>query len=242
MIYSLMQSSCTKPAFKVTNMACDSIWFSGKIRYTTLKKPGIILVLLIFSVLQLLAQSATDAAITEIEEHRSNQLKKFKSKTESPLNPEDRKTFKGLNYYPIDLKYRVKAKFVKNENPVSFKMATTTSRLPEYVKYGEVHFMIDSQEYKLEVYQSPDIIKMPGYADHLFIPFTDKTNGNDTYEVGRYLEMKIPSSGEVIIDFNKSYNPYCSYSPKYSCPIPPLVNNLPMEIQAGEKKYKDINH
>lgn len=160
-------------------------------------------------------------------------------KSKSPLLSEDREKFKGLNYYPIDLKYRVPAKFVRTENMQLFKMKTTTTRLPEYVKYGEVLFTIDGQELKLEVYQSPDITKLEGYADYLFIPFTDITNGHETYDVGRYLEFRIPQSEDVIIDFNKCYNPYCSYNPNYSCPIPPEPNRLPIAIPVGEKKFKE---
>ena len=150
-----------------------------------------------------------------------------------------RKHFNGLNYYPINLDYRVKATFVKTENPVLFQMKTTTSRLPEYQKYGEVHFKLDGEERVLEVYQNPELSKKPGLEDYLFIPFTDETNGIDTYEVGRYLDFRIPKSDDVIIDFNKCYNPYCSYGSGFSCPIPPEVNHLPLKILAGEMKYME---
>jgi uncharacterized protein (DUF1684 family) len=96
---------------------------------------------------------------------------------------------------------------------------------------------LNGVNYKLEVYQSPEVSRMPGYKDHLFVPFTDKTNGNETYEIGRYIDMVIPSGDEVILDFNLAYNPYCSYNPNYSCPIPPAANDLPIEIKSGEKKY-----
>jgi uncharacterized protein len=137
------------------------------------------------------------------------------------------------------LKYRVAATFTKNETPELFKMKTTTTRLPDYRRYGDVRFTLDGQEFVLEVYQSPDIMRMPGYEDYLFIPFTDKTNGEETYEVGRYIEFRIPHSEEVVIDFNQCYNPYCSYGKKdtYSCPIPPAANNLPIAVKAGEMKY-----
>ena len=178
-----------------------------------------------------------DSAVHEIQQHRKNQEEEFRDPKKSPLDKKLRKHFKGLNYYPIDLNYRVKATFVKIENPVLFKMRTTTDRLPEYVKYGEVHFKLDGEERMLEVYQSPDISQKPGLEDYLFIPFTDETNGVDTYEVGRYIDLKIPKSNEVIIDFNKSYNPYCSYGSAYSCPIPPEVNHLPLKLMAGEMKF-----
>jgi len=190
---------------------------------------------LLFSSAQLFAQ--LDSAIHEIEEYRKLQEEKFKDPKESPLDKKLRKNFKGLNYYPVNLDYRLKAKFVKTENPVLFRMKTTTTRLPEYQKYGEVHFKFDGEERILEVYQSPEITKKPGLEDYLFIPFTDETNGIDTYEVGRYLDFRVPDSEDVILDFNKSYNPYCSYGSAYSCPIPPETNHLPLKVQAGEMKF-----
>jgi uncharacterized protein (DUF1684 family) len=203
-------------------------------------KSGGCFIFLTFSALTLSAQDV--AAIKEIENHRLEQEAEFRDKKKSPLLKPDRRKFKGLNYYPIDLAYRVKAKFVKTENPVLFQMKTSTTRLPEYIKYGEVHFSIGAEPMKLEVYQSPDIIKRPGYEDYLFIPFTDTTNGHETYEVGRYLEFRIPASEDVIVDFNQCYNPYCSYGgPGYSCPIPPAANHLAVAIPAGEKKFKDTH-
>ena len=177
------------------------------------------------------------SAILEIEQYRREQEAKFRDETESPLNKKLRKKFKGLNYYPIDLDYRVKARFVKTENPVLFKMKTTTERLPEYQKYGELHFELDGRPRILEVYQSPEIIQKAGLEDYLFVPFTDETNGNETYEVGRYIDFRLPMSEEVLLDFNKSYNPYCSYGSAYSCPIPPAANHLPLKVEAGEMKF-----
>jgi uncharacterized protein len=182
-------------------------------------------------------QSDLDAT-KEINDHRKKQQDEMRDRKESPLEKKDRRHFKGLNYYPIDLSYRVKAKFVKTENPVLFKMKTTTTRLPEYSKYGEVHFELNGQSCKLEVYHNSEIAKRPGYEDYLFIPFTDDSNGKETYDVGRYLDFRSPATDEVTIDFNLSYNPYCSYSPNFSCPIPPEVNYLPMEVKAGEMKFK----
>ena len=137
-----------------------------------------------------------------------------------------------------DLAYKVTGTLVRVQNPVLFRMKTTTARLPEYQKYADVTFMLDGTEFILEVYQSHDLMKKAEYSDYLFIPFTDETNGTDTYEVGRYLELRIPEGDSVELDFNKCYNPYCSYSPNYSCPIPPTANHLATAIKAGEKKYK----
>lgn len=177
-----------------------------------------------------------DPSFDHIAEHRKEKHAEFKSE-KSPLTPEDKKKFKGLNYYAPDLSYRVNAKFIRNERPMLFKMKTTTTRLPEYQKYADVVFTLQGTEYKLEVYQSIDLMKKKEYEDYLFIPFTDETNGKETYEVGRYLELRFPEGDEVTLDFNLCYNPYCAYGGKYSCPIPPEVNHLPIEIRAGEKKF-----
>lgn len=183
-----------------------------------------------------------DDARREINEHRQKQEKEFRDPDASPLEKRDRKHFKGLKYYAIDLSYRVKATFVRTENPVLFKMQTTTTRQPEYLKYGEVHFVLQGKDYVLEVYQNPVLSQREEFADYLFIPFTDDTNGEETYDVGRYIDFKIPKAEDVIVDFNLCYNPSCSYSPRFSCPIPPAANNLPLEVRAGEKRFKETSH
>jgi uncharacterized protein (DUF1684 family) len=188
------------------------------------------------------AAQTDDDGIREIEEHRRQQEKEFRDPDASPLEKRDRKHFKGLNYYSIDLSYRVKATFVKTETPVLFKMQTTTTRQPEYLKFGEVHFVLQGKDCVLEVYQNPVLSQREEFADYLFIPFTDETNGEETYDVGRYIDFKIPTSEEVIVDFNLCYNPSCSYSPRFSCPVPPLVNSLPLEVRAGEKRFKETSH
>lgn len=195
--------------------------------------------LLAFSFLNSSAQSENEAALTDIQKHRDDKNAEFRDPDKSPLTKKEIKKFRGLNYYEPDLSFRVKAKFIKNEQPVLFKMKTTTDRLPDYSRYGDVVFTLNGTEYKLEVYQSPDVSKKSGYEDYLFIPFTDETNGKETYEVGRYIDFRIPTTDEVIIDFNKCYSPYCSYSSGYSCVKPPEVNHLPIEVKAGEKKFME---
>ena len=158
---------------------------------------------------------------------------------ESPLTEEDFKTFKGLDFYPIDEKYIVKATFIHTPEEKIFKMKTTGTRTPEYVKYGQLIFSLDGQEFKLNLYQNIDLIKKEGFADYLFLPFSDLTCGKESYIGGRYIDMRIPKSDMVSIDFNKAYNPYCAYNHKYSCPIVPLENDLQIAILAGVKKFHD---
>lgn len=158
---------------------------------------------------------------------------------ESPLTAEDLRTFKSLDFYPINTKYRVEASFVRTPNEKTFKMKTSTTRTPEYVKYGELQFLLDGKSCKLNLYQNIELIKKEGYADYLFLPFFDLTCGKESYIGGRYLDLRIPNGETMIVDFNKAYNPYCAYNHKYSCPVVPLENNLEVAIEAGVKKFHD---
>lgn len=175
---------------------------------------------------------------TEIEQHRDSINKLFRNVETSPLSDNERKVFKNLDFFPADSAYRVKAKFVRTANEKSFLMPTTTNRKAVYTKYGELHFSLFNKDQKLNVYQNTEIILTEGYEDYLFLPFTDLTNGEQTYGGGRYIDMRIPVNDFVTLDFNKAYNPYCTYNEKYSCPIVPGENDLDVEIMAGVKNYK----
>ena len=177
--------------------------------------------------------------VAAAEKFQSELNKSYADSLKSPLMKDDLKQFKGLDFYPIDEKYIVEAIFIRTKREKSFKMKTTTSRTPMYKKYGELHFSIDGKELKLNVYQNVDLKKKPGYDDYLFLPFSDLTCGKDSYIGGRYIDMRIPKSEKVIIDFNQAYNPYCAYNYEYSCPIVPLENDLDIEINAGVKKFHD---
>ncbi|EJL65198.1 DUF1684 domain-containing protein [Flavobacterium sp. CF136] len=155
----------------------------------------------------------------------------------SPLMETDLKTFKTLDFYPLSSKYYVNAKFVKAKDEKVFEMKTSTSRKPKYIKYGTIFFSIDGIALKLNVYQDIELSKSDEYKDYLFLPFSDKTCGKESYIGGRYIDLKIPKGNTILIDFNKAYNPYCAYNHKYSCPIVPLENDLNVEIKAGVKTF-----
>ena len=165
--------------------------------------------------------------------------KEFSTKEESPLTDEDFKDFKQLDFYPINSKFAVVAQFVKSKNEKSFKMKTTGTRTPKYIKYGVLHFEIDGKKMSLNLYQNIELNKKEGYEDYLFLPFSDLSCGKESYIGGRYIDMRFPKSTTVLIDFNKAYNPYCAYNYKYSCPIVPLENDLDVAILAGVKKFHD---
>jgi uncharacterized protein len=195
------------------------------------------LLTIIFSCATFLAYGQNEKDYYKVLKHRQNQDSLFRT-VDSPLEKEDIASFTGLNYFPFNPDYKVTGTFVKYKKRKAFRMPTTTSRLPEYIRYGEIHFDIKEEKLVLPVYQNKEINKKPGYENYLFLPFTDLTNGEETYEVGRYIDFRMPKGKEVQIDFNMAYNPYCSYSSKYSCPIPPKENSLNIRVEAGEKKYK----
>ena len=199
-----------------------------------MKKYLSIITLLFFTI-----SSAQEKKNETSQEFQDNLNKEYANKTESPLTEDDFKVFKTLDFYPINEKFIVEAKFVRTKKEKVFEMKTSTTRLPKYKKYGELFFTIDGKIFKLNVYQNIDLSKKEGYKDYLFLPFSDLTCGKESYLGGRYIDMRFPKSETVIIDFNKAYNPYCAYNHKYSCPIVPLENDLQIEILAGVKKFHD---
>lgn len=163
----------------------------------------------------------------------------FADSLSSPLSKEDLANFKALDFFPIDEKFIVKAKFVLSRNQRAFKMKTSTERTPMYIKYGELHFTIEGKALQLSVYKNIELGLKPGFKDYLFLPFTDVTSGNETYGAGRYIDLKVPEGDTIIIDFNKAYNPYCAYDYKYSCPKVPSENDLEIAIRAGVKNFHE---
>ena len=101
----------------------------------------------------------------------------FKDASISPLKEKDLKNFKGLDFFAFDSSYVVNAALTRTPDEKSFKMKTTTDRLPEYVKYGIVTFDLFGKSYNLNIYRNLDIINKEGYQDYLFLPFLDDTNG-----------------------------------------------------------------
>jgi len=162
----------------------------------------------------------------------------FSDRKESPLTDEGFKNFISLDFFPIDSTFKITAKFELEKNQETFEMPTTTERLPIYKTYGKALFNIDGKELVIHIYQNQDLIKEDKYKNHLFIPFMDTTNGNETYEGGRFIDLEIPKGNTIVIDFNTAYNPYCAYNHKYSCPIPPKENKLEVAVKAGVKAYK----
>ncbi len=182
--------------------------------------------------------NAQDAYENEILEFQSQLNAEFRNPEKSPLTTAEQQLFKGHNYFPIDENYKVTATFVKSLEPIAFQMQTTTSRLSTYDIYGVLKFSLLGVEYELAVYQNHRLRETEEYRDYLFLPFTDLTNGEETYGGGRYIDLSIPDGEEIVVDFNKAYSPSCAYNKGFSCPIPPETNDLQLKVKAGVKNLK----
>jgi len=177
-------------------------------------------------------------SLKEILDFQFKLNEEFKNPETSPLPDRYRKEFESLDFFQPDTNYIVRAKFVLTPEAIPFLMPTTTDRKSGEVVYGIAHFQLNGKEHRLEIYQNRKLQLEEGFKDYLFLPFSDQTNGNESYTGGRYIDLSIPKSNSIVIDFNKAYNPYCAYNKKYSCPIVPSVNALDIRVLAGVKDFK----
>lgn len=142
---------------------------------------------------------------------------------------------KHIPHYPIDLKWRVEAQFVKFDNPKTVLIPNVLGDVEEQKCYGNLIFEIDHQQYSL--------IPLGDGGSPFFIIFADETSALETYGAGRFLSTEMPDDdGNVIIDFNKAYNPPCAFTEYATCPLPPKENILKIKVTAGEKIGEDFGH
>ena len=174
----------------------------------------------------------------EYNELRSSKDIFFKDDPDSPLLDEDKENFKELKYYDPDPKFKFSGAIQKYDAPEVVEMLTSTSELRKFYKYGKFNFKIGGNEHSLQLYKPVDDA---GHDPYYFIPFKDKTNITETYGAGRYLDIPVDGSDSITVDFNLAYNPYCAFSPYYSCPLPPRENHLSVEIRAGELNFKSYS-
>ena len=150
-----------------------------------------------------------------------------------PDRPE-KVAFEHLLYFPPDIRYAVDAQLVTLDDPEPVEMLTSRNLIKTFYRYAKIRFRLEGREHELSAFKSK-----PTGTDStgLFIPFRDRTSGNETYGSGRFLEIDEPDDENFVLDFNRCFNPLCNYSPAYNCPIPPRENRLTVAIRAGEKTY-----
>ncbi len=173
---------------------------------------------------------------TQLRENRDEKDQFLAEHRQSPIPPEERDDFDGLDYFPPDETYRVTATVTVYDDPEQIQMETSDGRTVPYNRVVAFTFEIDGETYELQGYRQPQ-----DDSESVFVPFRDKTTGQQTYKDGRYMELepdRALSDGEdVTIDFNLAYSPFCAFSETFSCPLPPEENWLETTIEAGEQSY-----
>jgi len=168
--------------------------------------------------------------MTTLADFRREKDQQFGTDRQSPLTPEQKRTFTGLTYYPQNPALCLELRLERTAAPQPVTLATSTGEQREYLHAGQIRFTIAGEEALLQVYE----------ADYgFFLPFSDPTAPLETYGAGRYLEPLKTSPDTLLVDFNLAYNPYCAYNERWSCPLPPSANRLKVKVEAGEKKFHD---
>lgn len=142
-----------------------------------------------------------------------------------------RKHFLGIDYFPIDPSWHIVADWVPFDPPHDLQIGSVIGTIDTVKVPGKAVFTRDGHAYELLPYQEE-----PG--GELFFVLADRTSGHETYGAARFLYAALPQNGKVVLDFNKAYNPPCSFTPFATCPLAPPENRLDLRITAGEKKYR----
>ncbi|WP_213520225.1 DUF1684 domain-containing protein [Nonlabens sp.] len=188
----------------------------------------VILLVLAFS-LSLGAQDQEQESI----DYRKKLSLEYQSGENKVLTEREKKNFGYLNFYDFDPEFVVEARFEPLPNTEELPLETSTTRIASFVKYGYLHVTLKGKKCKLLVLSSPSLKDDPEYYNYLSVFFTDETNGAGSYKLGRYMELRAPLEESLTLNFNNTYNPYCAYSERFSCPIPPAENHLPLKVTAG---------
>ncbi len=153
----------------------------------------------------------------------------FARHLQSPLTPEQKRHFTGLDYFPENgtLRFEVDVEMCHSSETITIQ--TTGGQPQTYQRFGRFKFLVDGQSAELTIYKN---------QNGFFLPFVDILAGNETYPAGRYLEPEKLPNGKFLVDFNLAYNPYCAYNEQWSCPITPAENRLKVAIRAGEKIFQ----
>jgi len=181
-----------------------------------------------------------DAYLTTIAAERAAKDEFLRTAKDSPILPEQRATFLPLPYFPPDETWSAPAALTRADPSMQpiVQMPTSTGERRSMRRVGVLSFTLQGRQLQLSAFVeagAPD-------TDRLFVPFADQTSGKETYGPGRYLDLDRTATSIYLVDFNRAYNPYCAYNPKYDCPYPPRENDLPLAVRAGERAPAMATH
>lgn len=165
---------------------------------------------------------------SELEQFRAEKDRFFKNGRQSPLTQQQKRDFKGLNYFPENPDLRLEVAVERFPKPEKIEMQTSTGDVQVYTRFGSFTFNVDGQDVTLTIYDD---------GGSYFLPFVDSLAGKETYPAGRYLEPEPLEDDRFLVDFNLAYNPYCAYNEMWSCPLTPFENRVKAPVQAGEKLF-----
>ena len=172
-----------------------------------------------------------------VEGFRLDKDEFFKTDPRSPLPESERAAFTGLPYYPVDESLAFEDRVLEpytGDEPSTFQIPTSDGKLRPAHRAGVLRFELDGVPHQLTAYTFDG-----GDGESLFVPFLDQTSGTETYGAGRYLDLEPEADGTYALDFNLAYHPSCVYDAKFSCPLTPAENRLPVRIEAGERLPAD---
>lgn len=176
-----------------------------------------------------------------VEAYRADKDQAFRHASNSPVPAEERDAFAGIPYFPVDEAMVFEGLVLQpyaGDEPTTFQIPTSDNRLRPARRAGTFAFEVGGVPVRLTGYELDD---QPSDGS-LFLPFLDGTTGTETYGAGRYLDLEPDDDGTYAIDFNLAYHPLCVYASKYSCPLTPAENRLPVRIEAGERLAEGTAH
>jgi uncharacterized protein (DUF1684 family) len=186
-----------------------------------------------------------------VEAFRADKDHYFRHGDRSPIPPLEREAFAGLVYFPVDEALRFDGRLLEaydGSEPQRFQIPTSDGRLLPAHRAGSLRFDLAGERRSLAAYvvdHPSEHVHTAEASEHpeapeeelpgLFVPFLDATSGQETYGAGRYLDLEPEDDGTYSLDFNLAYHPSCVYDVRFSCPLTPAENRLPIRIEAGER-------
>lgn len=173
--------------------------------------------------------------INNLLAERSAKDSSMKYEPHSPFHRDTSIDFSPLKYYEPNLDFVFHSKFFHYPVPDTVKVMGTKGEARTVIVEGYVEINYEGKNHKINVYKAFSRDGQVYYS----IWFTDRTTGKETYGVGRYLDFEYKDDPDYVyeIDFNRAYNPYCAYTPMYTCPIPREEDFIDISIEAGEKNF-----
>ncbi len=168
-----------------------------------------------------------------VEGFREDKDEFYRTDPRSPIPEAEREAFTGLPYFAVDEDLVFESRTLEpytGDQPSNFQIPTSDSQLRPAHRAGVLRFEINGTDHQLTAYTFDG-----GDGESLFVPFLDQTSGTDTYGAGRYLDIDPDEDGTYELDFNLAYHPSCVYDARFSCPLTPAENRLPLRIEAGER-------